>query len=328
MDSKLLQSLWNESIKPQVFGNTTQSENPTTVFLGGQPGAGKTKGQAIIKRQFGSKRIAQIVGDDFRLFHPDYRHLLETDPLRMPEVTAPAAGAWVRMSVQYAHENQISCIIEGTWRNPDTVLNTASEAKALGRATRAVLVAVPPALSLTGIAERFYRDMLGGKPARWTPPTAHDETIKNLTNTVRLILTPENAQSLMDEVTITNRQGELLYSGVPRQAAVQVFVENFERKLALPEARPITDTLPVLEAGHHRFTANNLSAAKVIDRIRQSIGEAPQWEAQIKPQTRKDLGSSIKERSKAKMEACQSGQREDKSLGKPTKPQRDKHGQR
>ncbi|WP_154545663.1 hypothetical protein [Mobiluncus porci] len=97
---------------------------------------------------------------------------------------------------------------------------------------------------------------------------------------MRLILTPENGHSLMDEVTITNRQGELLYNGIPNDGAVQAFIQSFERKLTLPEARMITDTLPALEAGHQRFTANNLSAAKVIDRIRQSIGEPTNWESQ------------------------------------------------
>ena len=30
-----------------------------------------------------------------RAFHPDYRALMRTDPLAMPNVTARASGAWV-----------------------------------------------------------------------------------------------------------------------------------------------------------------------------------------------------------------------------------------
>ncbi|MCI6583640.1 MAG: zeta toxin family protein [Mobiluncus sp.] len=90
MEDEAIISRWENRVKPLVFADVTTSHNPVTVFLGGQPGAGKTQATKIAQQQFGDKYLVSIVGDDFRRFHPDFKYLMETDPLRMPDVTARA----------------------------------------------------------------------------------------------------------------------------------------------------------------------------------------------------------------------------------------------
>lgn len=48
------------------------------------------------------------------------------------------------MTMEYADENGIPAIVEGTWRNAATVLDEAANAKHAGRSTHAVVLAVPP----------------------------------------------------------------------------------------------------------------------------------------------------------------------------------------
>lgn len=165
MDDQYLRTRWETRIKPLVFADVSAANNPVTIFLGGQPGAGKTQGKNYALAQYPPDTVAEIIGDDFRRHHPDYEYLITHEPLKMPHATAPASGAWVGMCVEYAEANRISFLVEGTWRNAATVLDTARRAKELRRQTHAVVLAVPPLVSLAGIAERFYRDMLRGFPA-------------------------------------------------------------------------------------------------------------------------------------------------------------------
>jgi dihydrodipicolinate synthase/N-acetylneuraminate lyase len=74
----------------------------------------------------------------------------------MPERTAKASAAWIRMTMAYAVTNRIPVIVEGTWRNADTVLDVAANAKRHGCGAHAIVLAVPPALPRIAILKRYY----------------------------------------------------------------------------------------------------------------------------------------------------------------------------
>lgn len=191
-------------IKYLTFTDGAPSDNPVTVFLGGQPAAGKTSGQQLAKQMHPG--LVPIIGDDYRQFHPQYRELLNHDSINMPKVTAQAAGAWIGMCVDYANEHRYPILIEGTWRNTETVLKESRKAKLLGRTTHAILVATPPELSRIGMLERYYDSLEFGQVARWTPPTAHDETVGRLPHNVYVIAGDES----IDRITVTNRNAIFL----------------------------------------------------------------------------------------------------------------------
>lgn len=120
---------WVNDIMPFVFRRAKAQLHPTTVFIGGQPAAGKTSGQELARNLH--QDITPIVGDDYRQYHPDYKRLLEENPLHMPEVTAELAGVWTGMCVKHADEYGYPIIIEGTWRNPATVLDEAGRSRTM-----------------------------------------------------------------------------------------------------------------------------------------------------------------------------------------------------
>ncbi|MFR0558200.1 zeta toxin family protein [Pseudoscardovia radai] len=261
-----LERIWLSDILPGMYPGVEPSPEPVTYFLGAQPGAGKTRGQMFIQRLCPGY-LMPVVGDDFRQYHPDYDRLMETDPLSMPDVTARAAGAWTGMAVKYADGNRISCVIEGTWRNAATVLDEARRARSLGRGTRAVLLAVPPALSRLGILSRFYEDMRTEGSARWTPPTAHETTVGNLPRTV-----PQVAGSgLMDRLTVLERSGNVLYDGDDPARFVAVWQQGFDRTLTADEIGFAATTWECLVGLCEEFTPNNLEAHHVLELIRADI---------------------------------------------------------
>lgn len=113
MDESELESIWMTDILPIVGERMIPASHPITVFLGGQPAAGKTRAQRRLTGIYDGL-LAPIIGDDFRRYHPDYERLLSEAPLDMPDATAKAAGYWTGRAVACADEKRASCIIEGT----------------------------------------------------------------------------------------------------------------------------------------------------------------------------------------------------------------------
>lgn len=258
LKSTEIERIWQEQIRPRVFRKAELSSSPVTVFLGAQPGAGKTQGGKMADQLHADRPLVHIVGDDYRKYHPDYKYLVTHDPLRMPAVTGHASGEWIRMCVEYAHKHSYSVLIEGTWRNPSTVLDAAKAAKAVGRATHAIALAVPPPLSQLGLLDRFYRDQSRGLPARWTPPAAHQTVIERLPDTVGVIA----GSDLIDRMSITDRTGRLLCDDKTR--ALEVFETEFNRSLNAGERELIGERIRFIADCHARFTPSNTEAGELI----------------------------------------------------------------
>lgn len=261
------ETIFDTQIRPFLFRPSKRADTPVTVFLGGQPGAGKTRAQRHVLKLYGESSVIPIVGDDFRQYHPDYKRLLEDDPIHMPDATAKLAGLWTGMAVDYADTHGYGCIIEGTWRNAATVLDETERAKQLGRRTHAVLVATPSDISLLGILSRFYRDMEEGRRARWTPPTAHKITIRNLPDTVNQVA----SSPLFDRYTVQTREGAILYDGADGNAFRQAWRNGFYRPLSDDERSFIESELADLADLHQRFTPDAADAAGLIRRLRESL---------------------------------------------------------
>lgn len=195
--------------------------------------AGKTRATHLVRVSgLHDGPLLPVNGDDLRQYHPDYDRLCDEEPLAMPERTAKASAVWIRMTMEYADENGIPAIVEGTWRNAATVLDEAANAKRAGRSTHAVVLAVPPALSSLAILERYYRDRSAGLPSRWTPASAHDNAVANLPATVRAVA----MSPLVDRLTVIDRDGGVLYDGADPDMFAGQWERGFHRPLSAAEA--------------------------------------------------------------------------------------------
>lgn len=243
MDESDLNAIWARDILPSIKEHSTSTAKPITVFLGGQPAAGKTLSQRRLVKAYDG-RLLSIIGDDFRRHHPDYDRLLTEDPLSMPRVTAKAAGYWTGRAVEYADSHHVSCIIEGTWRNAPTVLDEAARARRLKRRTHAVMLAVPPVLSRLGLPYRFYRDLDKGDSARWTPPRAHEDTVAALPANVHAVA----MSGLFDRLSVMDRSGAFLYDGDDSGLFERIWRDRFTGGLDADEKRLAERDLDYIES--------------------------------------------------------------------------------
>lgn len=263
MNDDEIQERFATRILPSLEAKGIPSSDPLTIFLGGQPGAGKTKGQMLALALHPNDSIMPIVGDDFRRYHLDYERLMTEDPLAMPDATAYASGVWTGMAVRWADEHGVSSIIEGTWRNPATVLDEAQHARSLGRRAHAILVAVPPRLSKIATVTRFYFDMEMTGRARWTPPEAHDITVHNLPVNVPKIA----GSGVFERLTVIDRHGDVLYDGDNPQDFATAWATEFTRTLSPEEQQDFETRLADLRRLAARYTPDNAEALATIDSL-------------------------------------------------------------
>ncbi|MDR1767127.1 MAG: zeta toxin family protein [Propionibacteriaceae bacterium] len=204
----LLEQLWRDTVREQLFGDSRPSRTPALILVGAQPGAGKTRGAIAAKALHPGEGFVDIIGDDLRAFHPDYDKLLDDpDPEVMPRETAATSAWMVERAIRYAAENGISALVEGTFRNPDTPLATVRLFDGFTR--HAVALGVPRAVSWQGCVARHLAAALTGRPARWTPLRHHNLAYDAMIPTLEEL----EASALFDRLTAVDRDGQVRGDG-------------------------------------------------------------------------------------------------------------------
>lgn len=204
-DEAWLDARFQKAVRPTLFKDRAPEDLPVVVMLGAQPGAGKTRAQQFARELHADRQLVSITGDDFRSLHPDFKRLQRDDPHEMPNVTQAVSGPMVARAVEYARENRISVIVEGTFRDPQMVAQTVQRFHETGFSVHAVALAVPPEVSRASTLGRFY-ETLGTDQNRWTPPTAHEAAVKAMPHTVAALA----ASPQVDRFSIVDRDGTVL----------------------------------------------------------------------------------------------------------------------
>ncbi len=185
---------------------------PKGYVLGGQPGAGKS---GLIKRatQLCFNNIIIILGDDFRKFHPDYKKFQEQYGKDSPKYTAAFAGKMTEAILNKAVKEHYNIVIEGTFRNPATPINTLSLMKENGYKTQVMIQTCSKELSWKSCQER-YEKMLEVMPseARWTDKTHHDLVCENLAQNIKTVC--ESGKADAAEIYFRDESGknELIFT--------------------------------------------------------------------------------------------------------------------
>lgn len=196
-----------DRVEPYLFGRHRPSPTPVLILVGGQPAAGKSLTIARLTRQHPEHDLAAVTGDDLRQFHPHMAALLAADPLAVPNTTAPAAAAWVRMAIDHALTHRYSLILEGTFRAPDVVATTIRRFAAAGYHTHVIVLAVRGEQSRLDSVLR-HRHSTDGQPGRWTPPTAHDKYFEQLPTSVAAV----ESVTELDRISVLTRDGADIYT--------------------------------------------------------------------------------------------------------------------
>lgn len=107
-----------------------------------------------------------------------------------------------------------------------------------------MVLAVPPVLSRLGLLARFYYDLDAGGQARWTPPQAHENTVKALPSNVHAVA----VSGLFDRLSVMDRSGAFLYDGDDPERFEEVWGNRFLGGLDADESEQAERELDYIES--------------------------------------------------------------------------------
>jgi predicted ABC-type ATPase/soluble cytochrome b562 len=203
------QAIFDKRIKPQLFKGVEPSDKPVAVIFGGQPGAGKSAAVDAAVQELSTRgRAAQIIGDDLRAYHPKYDRLLDKDDKTAAFYTDRDTARWVEKAIDYAKQNRLSVVIEGTMRDQAKVAQTMQTFRGAGYDVDARVLAVNEKLSWQGVLQRYENQKADRGVGRMTTPEAHEAAYKGMPATVERV----ERDKLADRLTVYRRGAEVLYS--------------------------------------------------------------------------------------------------------------------
>lgn len=162
---------WIVPTELDPFGSTSTAR-PQAVVVGGQPGSGKTR---ALRKCAAQPEFVVVNGDDLRPFHPGYADLMRRFPELMPDVTAPAAGAWIQMSLAWAASHRRNVAWETTFRSGDALLRDVTMFVDAGYDVTVTALAVPGEVSLLGTVQRLCAQVATAGAGRGVSIEGHDE---------------------------------------------------------------------------------------------------------------------------------------------------------
>lgn len=234
------QEVFEKVIKPIIENVGTKQENPIALFLGGQPGAGKSALAEEVLSEFESKgSLVPISTDDYRDKHPHQKKLMETNDKIASQLTGPDCGLWVQKAVALAKENKFNILLDGTLRDSEAVAQSMTSLRKAGYKIEVRIVAVSAQQSQLATMLRYEGQKADKGVGRMTSPEAHDAGYHGLPVTLKRI----EDEMLADKIGIYQRGGDKLYENSQDQGqwkyppkAVEVLEDKRNRRLSPTEA--------------------------------------------------------------------------------------------
>ncbi|MEG2260460.1 MAG: zeta toxin family protein [Raoultibacter sp.] len=178
-------------ITPAMFADLQSQDAPTAIFVGGQPGAGKTALQEAIEQNisFDPNSVAKINGDEFRGYHPDFMQLNAADDALAAFHTDADTGIWVAKALEFVKSARSNMLIEGTLRNPEVTMGSAQALRSAGYRCELHVVVAHEFFSRLRIFSRYLGQRKSDGYGRYTLLEAHNASYNSL---------PESLASLVE----------------------------------------------------------------------------------------------------------------------------------
>ena len=119
-----------EEHKDLYIDSHTSRNQPIAYILGGQPSAGKSSLNKIIEEEDKEAIDIVIIGDNYRVCHPQYNKLRK-DPLTFSSETQIFSNVFTEGLIAEAIKRRLSVSIEGTMRRSEVIANTAKKVQIL-----------------------------------------------------------------------------------------------------------------------------------------------------------------------------------------------------
>ena len=232
-----IDSIFINTILPQIIGNILPQTNKEAFILGGQPGSGKSA--LVVEILKTNKNTVFINGDDLRSYHPKYYSYLRENDVEAADLTQAVCNFWVEELIKECIKRNLNIIVEGTMRTKNVPLSTAKILKEAGYSVNLVVVSTPYELSLLSLEYRYQELKKLGGFARYTKKSSHDEAYQNIEST----LVELSNDGLFNKFYVYQRTTEgfqeYIFKPEQRKEMLQIFNNGRERQIEDREKTPI-----------------------------------------------------------------------------------------
>ncbi|MFI5731123.1 zeta toxin family protein [Kribbella sp. NPDC051587] len=202
LNEELHAEIFSSRIVPRELAGAMRQERPAVVFIGGQPGAGKTATTDMIKRTMGLRgQAAHVCGDFYKPYHPDYVRLQAEDERTAGAYTRLDTRLWHAAAEDWARARGCHTVVETALADPEEFARAAANFGAAGFRVEVAVLAVPEALSRLGIVARYLDQIALHGRGRFVARSNHDGCYRGIPATIAAV----QANQLADNVIVFRR---------------------------------------------------------------------------------------------------------------------------
>jgi len=209
LPQRTLESIFHDGVETPEMNRTSALSKPKAVFLGGQPGCGKSTFAKMSSTWFASGGFVHLDVDRYRDLHPAYLPMVKS---QATELLAPSAvqkdcSQWVDMLSKSATTNNRNQLIENTMRDPAQVRATSKTLRNAGYEIEVRIVAVHSSVSEVSLLKRFENEKQVLGYGRSIPLTYHNQAAAGISKSIEAI----EVEKLADHLMVFDRQGNVLH---------------------------------------------------------------------------------------------------------------------
>lgn len=253
-----IKTIFDKKVWPELTEQQPQSSaSPEIYVLGGQPGAGKSQLEKLVKDVHGTNFVS-INGDEFRKFHPQFNEIQKEQGRDAASFTAEFSGKITGMALERASAEKLNVSVEGTFRTTATPLKTLNDFQQAGYKTQVLIATCPSAVSWGSTLSRYSNMEQTGQQPRYTPKTAHDAVVGMLGENTNTVL--DNGKP--ERLRVFNRDG-LLYDSALDQGKQpgEIIDHELNRPLTPKEHGDVLADYSRMEATQKRLQASRSEQA-------------------------------------------------------------------
>lgn len=244
-----------KKVYESVIKDGAFKKNRAVIFLGGQPGSGKSK---FYTDDANFDHYIVIDGDKYRQHHPFYNSISHHDIDNLAERTQSFVNRCIERLIDDLSKEGYNLLIEGTLRDPDVPIRTATSLKERGYRTDLYVITCSATEAWRSTINRAKLMSESGEAPRIVPIDKFDRIVHGLPNSLGKI----EASKVMDSISIMGRNYEKYYSSHDHHAS-----------------QTITDTIDNI-LNIHEWDQNFSQTAEEFDKLKISIlhnniGNAP-----------------------------------------------------
>ncbi|WP_060887528.1 zeta toxin family protein [Streptomyces caniscabiei] len=197
--------IFDELIAPSYLNRIVSRDDPSAVYVLGQPGAGKLLAARMVRRAM-RPGTTRLVGDDFKASHPDYYQLLRDDPRSAGAAIRADYRSWFAEAEEYVRLRRGDVLIEGAPGSAEEFFDSALPFATTAYPVELVVLAVREADSRLATALRYARALQRGGTGRFTTRAGHDTCFLALADVVAVA----ERHPQIAAVTVIRRDGHAL----------------------------------------------------------------------------------------------------------------------